>query len=125
MTERQRLLIKLLTVNHLNVTERNSMGSEVMFSELLEVAEHYFDNACFLPSVIAEWRDEKLCYDGYSIEKRGRAYILHLQVTGAALNLYANKYESYFNLNDVLRIWLQREFRFVIDGIRIIMDVVV
>jgi hypothetical protein len=120
--KRKRLLAKLLTINHLNVPERQVLGSSPTFSEMLDVASHYFQTSSFLPSVIEEWSDTKICYEGYSLEKNGESYILHLQVAGPALNLYVSKQQVFYNLKDGLQAFLQNEFKFNIDGIQILKD---
>ena len=69
-TTRKRLLSKLLTLNHLNAPERRVLGAAPNFAELLDVASDYFQTSNFLPSIIKEWSDTKLCYEGYSLEKK-------------------------------------------------------
>lgn len=121
-TTRKRLLNKLLTVNHLNVPERRALGSPPTFTELLDVASSYFQTSTFLPSIIKEWSDTQLCYEGYSLEKKGDSYVLHLQVATPALNLHVSKQEVFYNLPDALNAFLQNEFKFNIDGIQLIKD---
>jgi len=121
-TTRKRLLKKLLTINHLNVPERRVLGAAPTFAELLDVASDYFQTSNFLPSIIKEWSDTNLCYEGYSLEKKGKSYVLHLQIAGPALNLYASKQQVFYNLPDALTAFLQNEFKFNIDGIQLVKD---
>ncbi|MBE2289209.1 MAG: hypothetical protein IAE95_06610 [Chitinophagaceae bacterium] len=120
LSERHKLLEKLLTTNHLNVSERRCLDSSPTFSELLEVAERYFQNGIFLPAVIIKWDDKKVCYEGYSLEKVDQSYILHFQIAGASMNLYANEKELYSNLKDALHAFLYNEHHFNINGIPIL-----
>lgn len=121
-TTREHLLKKLLTVNHLNVPERRVLGSAPTFAELIDVASDYFQTSNFLPSIIKEWSDTQLCYEGYSLEKKGESYVLHLQVADPALNLSASKQQVFYSLQDALNAFLQNEFKFNIDGIQLVKD---
>lgn len=117
---RKRLLKKLLTVNHLNTSERRVLGAAPTFAELLDVASDYFQTSVFLPSTITEWNETQLCYEGYSLEKKGEAYILHLQVAGPSLDLYTSTQQVFYSLADALKALLQNEFKFNIDDIQLV-----
>jgi len=116
---RRILLKKLLTTSHLNVQERRLLVDAPSFSELLEIAEEHFERANFLPDIIKSWDSNTVNYEGYSLEKTDNNYVLHFQQAGPALNLYANEKSDFKNLKEALHAFINKEFRFNIDGVPI------
>src|SRR5690242_16373743 len=117
---RKELIRKLLLANHLNVPERQMFKeTPIKIEEAKEIIKEELKKHKFFRPITDTWDNTKFYYDGLVIEERGTKYILHEQVSGAAMNLLFDKEDVFESIDEVIDRYL-RPRPLDIDGVKIV-----
>ena len=117
---RKWLVEKLVWKQHLNVEEREMLGSKsVKLSEVKDVVREHLQNEQFFPPVEIGKPGQKFGYEGFIIEKvKGNSFKLHSQTNGPLGDFREHKIVGEFNSIDaVLEVFFEHTSN--IDGIEI------
>jgi len=120
---RKWLVEKLVCKQHLNVEEREMLGSKLVnLSEVKDVIREHLQNEKFFPPVEISKPGQKFGYEGYIIEKvKDNSFKLHSQTNGPLGDFREDKIVGEFNsVNAVLEVFFEHTSN--IDGIKIEKD---
>ena len=120
---RKWLVEKLVWKQHLNVEEREMLGSKsVKLSEVKDVVREHLKSEQFFPPVEISKPGQKFGYEGYIIEKvKNNSFKLHCQINGPLGDFREDKIVGEFNSIDaVLEAFFKNTSN--IDGIEIEKD---
>lgn len=123
MTEREKLVERLVSEMHLSVPERTALSSkDVRYSEVAAVIKRILDETGYFPPNARPWQEGKLVHEGAILRKlSNRKFRLILQRSHpTAPNVLAAKKErDYVFARTAIRAFVRSEWPSGIDGIRI------
>ena len=117
---RNELIRKLLLTSQLSVPERQLfINRPIKIEEAKEIIKEELEKHRFFPPITNSWDNNKFYNDGLVIEERETKYILHEQISGAAMNLLFDKEYVFESIDEVIEKYL-RPRHMDIDGIKIV-----
>ena len=122
---REKLILKLVTTDHLNVPERAQLDPpSVSRSEIIRAIEQVLETGRFFPPDATPVRENQRIveplYEGGIIEEAGDSYRVHWQQAGPhPLSLRGHSEKSFPSLEDAVNHFIDNEYKGTIDGIPI------
>lgn len=123
MTEREKLVERLVSEMHLSVPERAALSSKrLRYSEVAAVIARLLNETGFFPPNARPWREGNVVHEGAILEKlsNGRFRLTLQRSHPTTPNVLAAKNErDYVLARTAIRAFVQSEWPDGIDGIRI------
>jgi hypothetical protein len=119
-TEREELVLKLLTQYYLDVPDQAEFGSDtISFAELATAVRSALETNVYFPPSAKPWEPGEASYEGAFLEKLDRhRFRVHLQRSyadnpGVCAERTSQDYDSF---ESALKAYLQAEWRGAFDG---------
>ncbi len=123
MTEREKLVERLVTEMHLNVRERAALSSKsIDYSEVATVITRALNETGYFPPSAHPWKEGKVVHEGAILQKlsNGRfRLILQRSHPTAPTVLAAKRGRDFVFARNAIRAFVRSEWPKGIDGIRI------
>jgi hypothetical protein len=118
---REALLEKLLVSQHLNVPERQTLGSDgVSFAEVAAVVKRLFERDGVFPPAARSWKSGEVVFEGFFLVKRfnGRVEMAWQRSNPIRPNELADHdCSEYDNLDEAVSKFIEKAWSKGIDGI--------
>jgi hypothetical protein len=123
MTEREKLVDRLVTEMHLSVPERAALSSKsIGYSEVAAVITRVLNETGYFPPNARPWQEGKIVHEGAILQKlsnrRFRLILQRSHPTAPAV-LAAKKEQDFVFARNAIRAFVRSEWPNGIDGIRI------
>lgn len=120
-TEREALIEKLVVSLHLNVPERQLLGSDsISVQEVASVVKRLFQQNGVFPRIARIWKPGEVAFDGCFLVKGSDGKIQLVCQASKPINstlLSAQKISEYSDLDEAISIFIETEWSRGIDGI--------
>lgn len=123
MTNRETLIEKLVVSQHLNVAERQVLGSRLSVEEVAAAVKRVFEQNGMFPPHARFWKPGKSVFEGFFLVKRPHGRVEMACQRSSPTNpteLAEQGSTEYEDVDEAVSTFIDKEWSNGIDGIRVI-----